>query len=279
MLFGQSSDKGNILVRRAVRQAGSRLGRQPQIFGDAQYIYNTQVNTHAGSSRTPGGRFFLPAGSPIANQLGCTSVTLSGNKLPSLTTPPTAADFRCYNSANDGFNFQAVGNYDLMPNERTGVFALGNYKLTDNVEAYGELLYHKMVAHSSSRRFRSICQQQRHHSGRSVSTTRLASSSAPTGPHADDRAAPEFASAIAARISPTPRARQRRPEGHLRRLELELGPAFQLRPSELGKAVPRLPQLQPARAGTRAAPRPTRAPATARRSTSSTTTIRTRSRC
>ena len=34
-----------------------------------------------------------------------------------------------------------------MPNERTGVFALGNYKLTDNVEAYAELLYHKTVTH------------------------------------------------------------------------------------------------------------------------------------
>jgi len=90
----------------------------------------------------------VPAGSPIATQLGCTSVTLSGNKLPSQTTAPKASDFRCYHSATDGFNFQAVGNYDLVPNERTGVFVLGNYKLTDNVEAYTELLYHKMVAHT-----------------------------------------------------------------------------------------------------------------------------------
>jgi outer membrane receptor protein involved in Fe transport len=147
MLFGQSSDKGNILfgVQYDKQEPVSAANRK--VSAVAQYIYNTKVNTHAGSSRTPGGRYFLPAGSPIANQLGCTSVTLSGNKLPSLTTPPTAADFRCYNSTNDGFNFQAVGNYDLIPNERTGAFALGNYKLTDSIEAYAELLYHKMVAH------------------------------------------------------------------------------------------------------------------------------------
>ena len=40
-----------------------------------------------------------------------------------------------------------MGNYDLIPNERTGVFVLGNYKLTENIEAYAELLYHKQVAH------------------------------------------------------------------------------------------------------------------------------------
>src|SRR5262249_33122934 len=106
------------------------------------------INTHGGSSRTPGGRYFVPKGSAIATALGCTSVTTSGNKLPSFTTPPTAADFRCYHSATDSFNFQAVGNYDLIPNERTSVFALGNYKITDSVEAYTELLYHKMVAHT-----------------------------------------------------------------------------------------------------------------------------------
>jgi outer membrane receptor protein involved in Fe transport len=147
MLFGQSSDKGNILfgVQYDKQEPVSAANRK--VSAVAQYIYNTKVNSAAGSSRTPGGRFFLPAGSPIATQLGCTSVTLSGNKLPSQTTAPTAADFRCYNSDTDGFNFQAVGNYDMIPNERTGAFALGNYKLTDNIEAYAELLYHKMVAH------------------------------------------------------------------------------------------------------------------------------------
>jgi outer membrane receptor protein involved in Fe transport len=147
MLFGQSSDKGNILfgVQYDKQEPVSAANRK--VSGVAQYSYNSGVNTHAGSSRTPGGRFFLPAGSPIATQLGCTSVTLSGSQLPSQTTPPTAADFRCYKSSSDGFNFQAVGNYDLIPNERTGAFALGNYKLTDSVEAYAELLYHKMVAH------------------------------------------------------------------------------------------------------------------------------------
>src|SRR3984957_1136225 len=146
-IFGQTTDKGSIVFGVQYDKQDPVSAGNRNVSKNAQYIYNTGINTKAGSSRTPGGRYFVPASSPIAAQLGCTSVTLSGNQLPGLTSPPTASDFRCYHSATDGFNFQAVGNYDLIPNERTGVFVLGNYKLTDNVEAYAELLYHKMVAH------------------------------------------------------------------------------------------------------------------------------------
>ncbi|MBS0581855.1 MAG: TonB-dependent receptor, partial [Proteobacteria bacterium] len=39
-----------------------------------------------------------------------------------------------------------VGNYDQTPSERTGLFALGNYKLTDNVEAFMEVFHNKTVS-------------------------------------------------------------------------------------------------------------------------------------
>ena len=154
-VFGQSTDKGSIMLGFQYDKQDPVSAANRDFSKAAQYIYNTSINTHGGSSRTPGGRFFIPLNSPVAQALGCapagpgiTSVTLSGNQLPTQTTPPSASDFRCYHSSTDGFNFQAVGNYNLIPNERTGVFALGNYKLTDNVEAYVELLYHKMVAHT-----------------------------------------------------------------------------------------------------------------------------------
>ena len=147
-VFGQTSDKGSIVFGLQYDKQDPVTTANRNFSKNAEYLYNSGVNTHAGSSRTPGGRFFLPAGSPIATQFGCTSVTLSGNKPPSITTPPTASDFRCYDSTTDGFNFQGVGNYNLVPNERTGLFLLGSYKLTDNVEAYAELLYHKTVTHT-----------------------------------------------------------------------------------------------------------------------------------
>ncbi|MEP6485511.1 MAG: TonB-dependent receptor, partial [Rudaea sp.] len=147
-IFGQTTEKGSIVFGVQYDKQDPISSANRDFSKNAQYIYNTRINTHAGSSRTPGGAFFLPASSPLATQLGCTKITLGGNKLPSSSTPPTAADFRCYNSSTDGFNFQAVGNYDLIPNERTGMFVLGNYKLTDHVEAYAELLYHKQVSHT-----------------------------------------------------------------------------------------------------------------------------------
>ena len=147
-IFGQTTDKGSIVFGLQYDKQDPVSAANRNVSKNAQYIYNTGINTHAGSSRTPGGRFFLPAGSAIAKQFGCTSVTLSGNQLPTQSTPPVASDFRCFNRANDSFNFQAVGNYDLVPNERTGLFVLGSYKLTDSVEAYTELLYHKTVTHT-----------------------------------------------------------------------------------------------------------------------------------
>jgi iron complex outermembrane recepter protein len=152
-VFGQTTDKGSIVFGIQYDKQDPVSAANRNVSKNAQYIYNTGINPHAGSSRTPGGRFFIPATSAIEQTLGCpvsngvTSVTLSGNQLPSQTTPPKASDFRCYNSSTDGFNFQAVGNYDLVPNERTGVFLLGNYKLSDSIEAYTELLYHKTVTH------------------------------------------------------------------------------------------------------------------------------------
>lgn len=153
-VFGQTTEKGSIVFGIQYDKQDPVSAANRDFSKNAQYIYNTAVNTHAGSSRTPGGRYFIPGTSAVAQALGCrvingvTSVTLSGNKLPTQTTPPAPGDFRCYSGGSDGFNFQAVGNYDLIPNERTGVFVLGNYKLTDSVEAYIELLYHKMVAHT-----------------------------------------------------------------------------------------------------------------------------------
>jgi outer membrane receptor protein involved in Fe transport len=153
--FGQSTDKGSIVFGIQYDKQDAVSAANRDYSKNAQYIYNSRINVQGGSSRTPGGRIFLPINSPVAQALGCaddgtghTSVTLSGNQLPASTTPPTASSFRCYHSATDGFNFQAVGNYDLIPNERTGLFVLGNYKLSDSVEAYIELLYHKMVAHT-----------------------------------------------------------------------------------------------------------------------------------
>jgi hypothetical protein len=128
--------------RLPVRQAGPGVGANRKFSNRAQYIYNTSINTNAGSSRTPR-RYFAPKGSPIATQLGCTSVTVSGRQLLPFTSA-RGKRLRCYHGGSDAFNRCDARLF------RTSVPACspGHHKLTDNVEAYTELLYHKMVAHT-----------------------------------------------------------------------------------------------------------------------------------
>lgn len=160
VIIGQSTEKGSIVVGLQYDKQDAVAAANREFSQYAQYIYNDGIQSRSGSSRTPGGRFLMPGNSPIIQALGCpisfgiSSVTLSGNKVPSSPNPPSASDFRCYkgaadaNGPSDTFNYQAAGNYNLVPNERTGLFVLGNYKLTNSVDVYTELLYHKTVTHT-----------------------------------------------------------------------------------------------------------------------------------
>lgn len=124
--WGASNDRGNIII-------GANYSNQEEVrASDRAYSYyalslgstsSTGV-VQGGSSRTTTGRYFVPG-------YGCGSVTLDPSK-PGATTD----DFRCFNFGRDGFNYQAVGNLMLTPQERTGLFVSGNFDITDNVTAY-----------------------------------------------------------------------------------------------------------------------------------------------
>ncbi|HZP66784.1 MAG TPA: TonB-dependent receptor, partial [Rudaea sp.] len=141
-MIGQSSDKGNILLGVQYNKNDPVLASNRKYSHDALYKYNTGYVVHGGSSRTPNGSISLPAS--IAAQYG----HCSGNRVTRIDgkTGTSLSDYRCYNPATDAFNYQAVGNYDQTPDERTGLFALGNYKLTDSIEAYGEFFHNKTVS-------------------------------------------------------------------------------------------------------------------------------------
>jgi outer membrane receptor protein involved in Fe transport len=139
-MFGQSTDKGSIMLGLNYNKSDAVSAANRAYSHDALYKYSTGYVIHGGSSRTPNGRINLPVGNPVRTALGCSSVTriagAAGNK---------PSDYRCY-KGTDAFNYQAVGNYDQTPSERTGLFALGNYKLTDNVEAFVEAFHNKTVS-------------------------------------------------------------------------------------------------------------------------------------
>ncbi|MBP7891454.1 MAG: TonB-dependent receptor, partial [Arenimonas sp.] len=146
--WGASSDRGNIII-------GANYINQEEVrASDRAYSYyalslgstsSTGV-VQGGSSRALTGRYFvnlkdpsdptgqtlLPGAETLVAQYGCTNVTLD----PAYPGTSTQPDFRCFSFGRDGFNYQAVGNLMLTPQERTGLFVSGNFDITDNVTAY-----------------------------------------------------------------------------------------------------------------------------------------------
>ncbi|MHB8680307.1 MAG: TonB-dependent receptor plug domain-containing protein [Rudaea sp.] len=142
-MFGQTSDKGSILFGIQYNKQDAVSAANRKFSHDALYKYNTGYVLHGGSSRTPNGSISLGSAAAGLGFHGC-----SGNRVTRLpgTSGTSLADYRCYNPATDAFNYQAVGNYDLTPSERTGAFVLGDYKVTDNIDAYAQIFHNKTVS-------------------------------------------------------------------------------------------------------------------------------------
>lgn len=131
--WGASGDRGNIIV-------SANYNKQDEVRASARaYSYyalslgstsSTGV-VQGGSSRAITGRYFV-SGYP------CSSVTLNP------VNPGTSTgDFRCWNFGRDAFNYQAVGNLQLTPQERSGLFVTANFDITDNVTAYVDAFANK----------------------------------------------------------------------------------------------------------------------------------------
>jgi outer membrane receptor protein involved in Fe transport len=136
--FGQTSDRGSIM-------AGINYNKYKEVSSGAReysrlarYFSSGEGYAVGGSGRNPRGRINV-VGTPLGDQLGCATVTL----IPGASGSSTG-DYRCYTSA-DGYNYQAV-NLLLTPQERTGAFIIGNYQVSDNVQAYLEVMYNRTTA-------------------------------------------------------------------------------------------------------------------------------------
>ena len=142
-VFGQTTDKGSIMAGVDYNKFDSVLAANRDFSKNAIYYYYNVAHVSGGSSRTPIGYVQLPANLK-AQFGGCSVVTLKtlGSTSASLN------DYRCYNAATDNYNFQAHGNVNLIPQERSSGFIVGNYKLTDSIETYLELYHNKTQAAS-----------------------------------------------------------------------------------------------------------------------------------
>jgi outer membrane receptor protein involved in Fe transport len=140
-VFGQTTDKGSIMAGVDYNKFESVSAANRSFSKNALYYYYGEAHA-TGSSRTPTGQIQLPAN--LKGQFGCSSVT----KKALNSTGTDLGQYKCY-AGSDAYNFQANGNVELTPQERTNAFVVGNYKLTDSVETYVELFHNKTQSASA----------------------------------------------------------------------------------------------------------------------------------
>jgi len=151
--MGASSDRGSIVIgMKYDKQEDVRSADRDHSSAQAYYYYGEVIEL--GSSRVPNGRYVVPrsvaaaGGADLSNAAACgtgANVALIRNE----GRPGTSiSDFRCYvgsGAGNDAYNFQ-VANINVTPQERRGLFAVGSYQLTDNVEGYVEGFYNQTTS-------------------------------------------------------------------------------------------------------------------------------------
>lgn len=133
--WGTATDKANIMIGLNYNQQDAVSAADRDFSSFATYLSSGSV-IQAGSSRNPRGRITLPRATTGA-QYNCagTGDTVTVSRIAG-TTGANQSDYQCYSAARDAFNFQAVGNVVLTPQERSGIFTIANYKFNDSVEGY-----------------------------------------------------------------------------------------------------------------------------------------------
>ncbi|HEX7113021.1 MAG TPA: TonB-dependent receptor, partial [Mizugakiibacter sp.] len=136
--FGQTGDKGSVIAGINYNKFDAISSADRSYSKDALYLSSGKTVTR-GSSRTPSGFIALPPA--LATQFGCDAVSRGSGNGTSL------GDYHCFQNS-DTFNFQAT-NLILTPQERTSAFALANYQLTDNLQAYLDVFHNKTTSESA----------------------------------------------------------------------------------------------------------------------------------
>lgn len=152
LTFGQTTDKGSIVGGVDYNKTDGILASR-RAYSNNTYNYKSGTYVISGSLASPSGLITAPE---FTNN--CPPLAAIGG-IPAGTVDPSSAGgngypsgYRCYVEAGtsgpgDEFNYQAV-NLIYTPQERTNAFVLGNYKLTDNVEAYLDIFHDKTTSES-----------------------------------------------------------------------------------------------------------------------------------
>lgn len=137
--YGWSGERGNVLLNLNYNDQREVLAADREYSRNALTLYSGTV-TVGGSSRSDVGRYVVPRANAAANGINCPGTGATVALARSAGRPGTQwSDFRCFNNATDLFNYQAVGNLQLTPQERAGAFFSGRFNINDNVTAYAEM--------------------------------------------------------------------------------------------------------------------------------------------
>ncbi len=143
--LGHSSDRGSLLVGATYNKTEPVWAGDRDFSSPAFYNYQGTVYT-LGSGSIPGGRFVIDRRVAVANGITCPGSSGTVSVVPiNGSYGATGADYRCYvggGANNDTYDYSPF-NLELTPQERGGLFITGNYRLTDNVEAYVEAFSNK----------------------------------------------------------------------------------------------------------------------------------------
>lgn len=134
--WGGATEKGNVLVNLNYNKQEAVSAADRDYSRLALTLYSGEVVV-GGSSRTTTGRYAVPRALAAQNGINCpgTSATVALTRIDG-RAGTSFGDFRCFSNATDLFNYQAVGNYQLTPSERAGLFVSSSYKLTDSIDLY-----------------------------------------------------------------------------------------------------------------------------------------------
>lgn len=142
--FGHSTDRGSIMAGINYKKIdGVQAGHRS--FSENAVSASSLSTFVGGSTRAAYGHFKIPE--QFASLFpGCSTGFLALN--PGASGQNIATDYHCFrnspdaNGPSDLYNYATV-NLIMTPQERTGLFLNGNYKLTDNIEAYLSVMHAK----------------------------------------------------------------------------------------------------------------------------------------
>lgn len=140
--WGTSGDKANVMIGLNYNQQDAVSAADREFSKFATYLSSGSV-IQAGSSRNPRGRITLPNDAAAQAQYNCAPgaatqpATITVSRIEG-RSGASSDDYQCYSAARDAYNFQAVGNVVLTPQERAGLFSVASYSFNDSVEGYTE---------------------------------------------------------------------------------------------------------------------------------------------